>query len=357
MPRPVVIVDYDPQWPARFEEERALIRSAIGPHVVAIEHVGSTAVVGLGAKPVIDIIVGIRSLADAAHCIGPLAAVGYTYYPDHEAEMPERRYFDVQAGPRDAHLHMVEYGGAFWQRHLAFRDYLRSHPEAMREYDRLKRELAAHYGSDREGYTNAKTDFVKGIEHLALEGATTAESRAGERPTADGQRVIVLAMHGSPPLDFPRAELSEFFALHGRLGSGRPIEAESMARYAALEAKMRAWPRTAGNDPFWRASMQLVEALARAAGTAVLAGFVEFCAPSVDEALDSAAALRPERIVVLTPMMTQGGEHAEKDIPAALDRARGRHPAVTIEYAWPFAVEAVAAFLAQQALSCGRGRR
>ncbi len=169
MPRPVVIVDYDPEWPARFEEERAIIEAAIGPRTVAIEHVGSTAVPGLGAKPVVDIMVGIDSLADAAACIEPLGAAGYTYYPDHEAEMPERRYFDVQSGTRDAHLHMVEYGGAFWRRHLAFRDYLRAHPEAAAEYDRLKRDLAAHYGSDRDGYTNAKTEFVQSIERLALQ--------------------------------------------------------------------------------------------------------------------------------------------------------------------------------------------
>ncbi|MHB0874462.1 MAG: GrpB family protein [Anaerolineae bacterium] len=170
MPRPVVIVDYDQEWPARFAEEREIIVAAIGPHVVAVEHVGSTAVPGLGAKPVIDIIVGVRSLADAAACIEPLAAVGYDYHRDHEAEMPERRYFDVQTERRDAHLHMVEYGGEFWRRHLAFRDYLRAHPEASAEYDRLKRELAARFGRDRDGYTNAKSDFVKDIERRALQG-------------------------------------------------------------------------------------------------------------------------------------------------------------------------------------------
>ena len=169
MPRPVVIVDYDPRWPALFEEERAIICAAIGAHIIAIEHVGSTAVPGLGAKPVIDIIVGSRSLADAARCIEPLRAAGYGYHPQHEAEMPERRYFDVQTDRRDAHLHMVEFGGEFWQRHLAFRDYLRANPEAVAEYDRLKRQLAARFGSDRDGYTNAKTDFIRGLDRRALQ--------------------------------------------------------------------------------------------------------------------------------------------------------------------------------------------
>lgn len=169
MPRPVVIVDYDLEWPARFQAERAIIEGAIGPHIVAIEHVGSTAVPGLGAKPIIDIMVGVRRLADADNCIEPLAAVGYQYHPQHEAEMPDRRYFDVQTGTRDAHLHMVEFGGPFWRRHIAFRDYLRTHPEALRRYDLLKRELAQRFGSDREGYTNAKTEFIRSIERTALE--------------------------------------------------------------------------------------------------------------------------------------------------------------------------------------------
>jgi len=169
--RPVVIVDYDPEWPARFAVERDIIQDAIGAQVAAIEHIGSTAVPGLSAKPVIDILVGVHSLADAAACIEPLAAAGYRYYPEQEAEIPDRRYFDVQTGTRDAHLHMVELGGAFWQRHIAFRDYLRAHPDTARQYDCLKRELAARFGSDREGYTEAKTAFIRSIERLAMDQA------------------------------------------------------------------------------------------------------------------------------------------------------------------------------------------
>ncbi len=164
---PVVIVDYDPQWPILYEEEKGRILEAIGRVIVAIEHVGSTAVPGLGAKPIIDIMVGVGHLADAERCIEPLQAIGYGYVPEHEVSMPQRRYF--QKGPPDAHrhLHMVELASEFWQRHLLFRDFLRDHPQVAQEYDRLKRELAARYGSDRAGYTEAKTSFIRSVEARA----------------------------------------------------------------------------------------------------------------------------------------------------------------------------------------------
>ena len=108
------------------------------------------------------------------------------------------------------------------------------------------------------------------------------------------------------------------------------------------------WPRNAGNDPFWVASLDLAERLSRAAGQPVIVGFNEFCAPSLDEALDQAAARGPVQVRVVTPMMTRGGEHAESDIPAAVEAARGRHPGVAFVYTWPFPVSEVARFLAEQ---------
>jgi GrpB-like predicted nucleotidyltransferase (UPF0157 family) len=145
-----------------FEEDRGKILGAVGEYVSAVEHIGSTSVPGLAAKPIIDVMVAVRSLSDAPACVGPLAAVGYEYVPKHEAVMPERRFF--RRGPSGAgthHLHMVERSSAFWEEHLLFRDYLRARPEAAAEYERLKRELAARHGSDRGAYTDAKTDFIK----------------------------------------------------------------------------------------------------------------------------------------------------------------------------------------------------
>lgn len=166
--REVVIADYDPAWPLLFEQEKALILGAIGSAVTAIEHIGSTSVPGLPAKPIVDIMVGVRALADAPACVEPLARLGYVYRPEFEAVLPDRRYFRKCA--RDVHthhLHMAEVDGAFWRRHLAFRDYLRSHPETAQEYGRLKRGLAARLGDNVDAYTDAKTEFISAVETKA----------------------------------------------------------------------------------------------------------------------------------------------------------------------------------------------
>lgn len=168
MAHPVVIADYDPQWPILFEEEKGRILGVTGERVLAIEHIGSTAVPGLGAKPVIDIMVGVRRLADAKECVEPLRSIGYKYEPEAEAEIPERRYFDKGLpGARTHHLHMVEVSSDFWERHLLFRDYLRKHPGVAGQYYRLKKELAARYKTDRAGYTEAKTAFIRSVEDKA----------------------------------------------------------------------------------------------------------------------------------------------------------------------------------------------
>ena len=91
--RPVIIVDYDPRWPTIYSKEKDRILSVIGTRAVAIEHVGSTAIAGLGAKPIIDIMVAVRQLSDAKECIEPLRSIGYKYIPEYEKELPERRYF------------------------------------------------------------------------------------------------------------------------------------------------------------------------------------------------------------------------------------------------------------------------
>jgi len=162
--RPVVIVDYDPEWPLLYEQEKARLLRVIGRWVVAIEQVGSTAVPGLGAKPIIDVMVAVRRLADAEKCIEPLQSIGYEYVPRGEDFIPERRYF--HKGPPEArthHLHMVERTSDFWERHLLFRDYLRTHPKTAQEYEQLKRELAARYGSDRLCYNDAKTPYIEAV--------------------------------------------------------------------------------------------------------------------------------------------------------------------------------------------------
>jgi sirohydrochlorin ferrochelatase len=161
--------------------------------------------------------------------------------------------------------------------------------------------------------------------------------------------VIVLAMHGAPPLDFPESERAEFMILHSRLGhTSAAMTSDQKLRYDQLEAKMRTWPRTGQNDPFYAGSQELARHLRQESGLEVLIGFNEFCAPGLDEALERAAAREAGKIVVLTPMMTHGGEHSAVDIPEAIRRAQQKFPRQKIVYAWPFATEDIARFLASQ---------
>ena len=168
MPRcddPVRIVDYDPTWPACFEAERALLAPVFAGAECVIEHVGSTSVSGLAAKPIIDIMIGTRTLPEIEQRIREIEALGYEYVPEHEAVLPMRRYFDK---PPDAvrthHLHCIELGSVFWSDHLLFRDQLRARPGIARDYAELKRRLASEHGRDREGYTEAKGAFIEAVK-------------------------------------------------------------------------------------------------------------------------------------------------------------------------------------------------
>ncbi|MGB7296858.1 MAG: CbiX/SirB N-terminal domain-containing protein [Candidatus Aminicenantales bacterium] len=166
-----------------------------------------------------------------------------------------------------------------------------------------------------------------------------------ERPKA----VIVLAMHGAPPLDFPREEMTEFMSLHARVGHAPVPDAGTLRqRYEELEAKMRVWPRTGQNDPFYAGSQDLAKHLRRESGLEVIVGFNEFCAPTLDEVLERAAAREAGRIIVVTPMMTRGGEHSAVDIPKAIRRAQQKYPDQKFVYAWPFPTEDIARFLSSQ---------
>ncbi|MFQ6675323.1 MAG: sirohydrochlorin chelatase [Fidelibacterota bacterium] len=161
--------------------------------------------------------------------------------------------------------------------------------------------------------------------------------------------VIVLAMHGAPPVDFPEDEMQEYFSLHNRIEHARGRStADLEKRYVHLENKMRRWPRTPENDPFHAGSLELGTHLKEATGQEVVVGFNEFCAPSVDEALDRAVKKGGKKVVVITPMMTRGGEHSERDIPGSIERAKTKYPDTQFVYAWPFETDRIAAFLAEE---------
>ena len=175
---------------------------------------------------------------------------------------------------------------------------------------------------------------------------------AGESPVGTHLRtnetVIVLAMHGEPPRDYPNKELGEFFRLHAQVEMGRLQDPQQRQRYAELDARIRNWPRTAENDPFYVGSQAMADQLRKATGKEVIVGFNEFCGPSIDEALEQAVSRKPEEVIVITPMMTPGGGHSEMEIPAAVSRAQESYPDVTISYIWPFDLSEVAQFLAAQ---------
>lgn len=159
----IEIVDYDPAWPAMFAEERERLHAALaGEAVEAIEHLGSTAVPGLAAKPVIDMLLAVSSL-DAARKTFPdrLATLGYVFWRDDPR--PGRLYFVKGMPPfgekRTHHLHVCKRPGKLWSQ-LGFRDHLRDNREDAARYAALKRDLAARYSDDREAYTEAKGDFI-----------------------------------------------------------------------------------------------------------------------------------------------------------------------------------------------------
>jgi len=159
----VIIVAYDPGWPALYEEEKQRVLEVVGDKVLAIEHIGRTAVPGLGAKPIIDMLVGVEGADDADECVPLLAKIGYA---DVTPEIGNPEWFYcLGKGPHSVgyHLHLVKYPSEHWERHILFRDYLRGNPEATRRYNELKQGLATKYGSDRQGYTEAKTSFIQSV--------------------------------------------------------------------------------------------------------------------------------------------------------------------------------------------------
>ncbi|MFL5952644.1 MAG: GrpB family protein [Gaiellaceae bacterium] len=154
---PIVIVDYDADWPDEFERLRARAASAVGKLALAIEHVGSTAVPGLAAKPVIDLVVVVAS-GDVAAAIERLEEIGYVHVGD--LGIDGRDAFDPPPGETRHHLYVSPEGTEALRAQLAFRDALRRSPQLATDYEELKRELAVRFRDDRRGYTEAKTDFV-----------------------------------------------------------------------------------------------------------------------------------------------------------------------------------------------------
>jgi GrpB-like predicted nucleotidyltransferase (UPF0157 family) len=165
MQYPVVIVDYDPAWPRLFETEKNKIAKLFGDQILSIEHVGSTAVPGLVAKPIIDIMIGVDSLEKGKTlCLPALQKLGYQYVAELEKEIPERYFlFRGSVEGHSHHIHITQPTTEFWIDHILFRDYLRRYPDVAREYGELKQQLAQQYRLERVEYGKAKTDFIENV--------------------------------------------------------------------------------------------------------------------------------------------------------------------------------------------------
>jgi GrpB-like predicted nucleotidyltransferase (UPF0157 family) len=154
-----VITDYDPSWPTTFQTLRVSLESILGGLALGIEHVGSTSVPGLPAKPIIDLDVVVRGRSEAASAIERLTSAGYTHLGD--LGVSGREAFESPEGSPEHHLYVCQMDSRELRRHIAFRDYLRLHPDVAEEYGKLKQSLARKFREDREAYTEAKTAFVE----------------------------------------------------------------------------------------------------------------------------------------------------------------------------------------------------
>lgn len=155
----VVVVPYSPDWPVLFQKEAESLRTALGDQAVAVEHIGSTAVPGLAAKPILDVMVAAPSMGTARALVDAVERLDYTHRANGDAA--DRVYFAKgRPARRTHHLSLTAVGSEFWRAHLAFRDLLREDPDVARAYEDLKRTLAAAHPDDRGAYTDGKAAFV-----------------------------------------------------------------------------------------------------------------------------------------------------------------------------------------------------
>lgn len=190
---------YNQEWTKKFNELKTEIRGQLSSLNPVIEHIGSTSVPGLSAKPIIDILVGVRDEDDLDKTIAPLTEKGYIYYEKYNTMMPYRRFFvkfnNLPAAlafkikedntewlqeindQRLAHVHVLQYDSFHWKRHVAFRDYLKQHDMIKTEYQELKTTLTAQDWKDGNEYNAAKNNFIKEQERKAIEWYNQQENR------------------------------------------------------------------------------------------------------------------------------------------------------------------------------------
>lgn len=162
----IVVKNYDPNWPKMFKVEAEKIRGVFGKELIEVHHIGSTSVLDLKAKPIIDIMPVVRDINVVDKFNDKM--IGLEYEPMGEFGIPGRRYFRKGGDKRTHHVHIFQFNSNNAERHLAFRDYLRKHPDKAKKYGELKEQLAKRYPNDIEAYMDGKNDFVKKLEQKAI---------------------------------------------------------------------------------------------------------------------------------------------------------------------------------------------
>lgn len=162
----VRLVAYNPGWAVLFEEERSRLAQALGDWALDIQHVGSTAIPGGIAKPIIDIAIAVQNFEAAFACVKSMEDLGYVYAGENG--IPRRHYFIKRNPATTHHIHMFEITSNRWRDHLLFRDYMCDHPQAVQDYTDLKRQLLEQFPADREAYTGGKAEFIQSVLDQAL---------------------------------------------------------------------------------------------------------------------------------------------------------------------------------------------
>ena len=157
---------YESDWPLLYLAERERLCASLGTSVLDVQHIGSTSIAGMPAKPILDIGVAVTNFEEAVICIPLLEQLGYAY--KGENGIPRRHYF-VKGDPRTHHLHLLEVTSEEWKSHLLFRDYLRRNLDAAQAYANLKQTLATQFATDREAYQTGKDSFIQTVLQQASE--------------------------------------------------------------------------------------------------------------------------------------------------------------------------------------------
>jgi GrpB-like predicted nucleotidyltransferase (UPF0157 family) len=163
----VRLAPFSEEWKHIFEAESALLHTVIGRYILGIQHVGSTSIPGMLAKPIIDIAIAVSDYEEAKVCIEPIETLGYEY--KGEFGIPRRHYF-VKGDPRTFHIHICEVRSQEWVDLLFFRDHLSQHPNLAQEYASLKLQLATIYPQDRTAYLEGKAPFIQCVLQIGREG-------------------------------------------------------------------------------------------------------------------------------------------------------------------------------------------